>query len=236
MNVPAIAKSTFLLLKNQAEFLKITHTVMASLKKIKNNFERARFLHNVVDEYNKEVFSHPLLKEFVPCKAGCSACCHTQVSVTKEEAELLIHHIDNGLEVNYAKLSKQSDAGNISEDYYKLSYQDRACIFLDEKGACKVYKDRPAVCRTNAVVGSNSQCDTSQSGPQSLRLVKTPKADMAIFGAYSASEESGTLPYMVAKLLKEKNKSILESFTQKLKNRFSSPLAPTKSVPKDPQL
>ncbi len=236
MNVPAIAKSTFELLKNQSEFSSITRTVVASLKKIKNNFEKARFLHNIVDEYNKEVFSHSLLKEFVPCKAGCSACCHTQVSVTKEEAELLIHHIDNGLDINYERLSKQSEAGNISEDYYKLSYKDRACVFLDEKGACKVYKDRPAVCRTNAVVGAASQCDTSQSGPLPLRLVKTPKADMAIVGAYSLTEDSGALPYMLAKLLKEKNKMILEIFTLKLKNNKTNSQAQPKTVSKDPQL
>jgi len=221
MNVPAIAKSTFELLKNQPEFSSITKTVVSSLKKIKNNLEKARFLHNIVDEYNKEVFSHPLLMEFVPCKAGCSACCHTQVSVTKEEAELLINQIESGIDINYEKLLKQSEAGNISENYYKLSFKERGCVFLDEKGACRVYKDRPAVCRTNAVVGSSSQCDTSQTGPQALRLVKTPKADMAIFGAYSVTEESGTLPYMLAKLLKEKNKSILENFKQKIKNHLS---------------
>lgn len=243
MNVPAIAKSTFELLKNQPEFSSITQTIIKSLKKIKNNFEKARFIHNVVDEYNKEVFSHPLLVEFVPCKSGCSACCHTQVSVTTEEAELLIHHIDNGVDINYELLSLQSEAQNNAENFYKLSYQERACVFLSEKGACKVYKDRPSVCRTNAVIGEASQCATDTSGPGPQRLVKTSKADMAIVGAYCVTAESGALPYMLAKLLKERNQleniNALQSLVNKLKNKKSESnnrLNNSKNVFKDPQI
>lgn len=243
MNVPAIAKSTFDLLKNQPEFSSITQTIIKSLKKIKNNFEKARFLHNVVDEYNNEVFSHPLLLEFVPCKSGCSACCHTQVSVTAEEAELLIHQIDNGVEINYQILSLQSEAENNAENFYKLSYQDRACVFLDDKGACKVYNDRPAVCRTNAVVGEASQCATNSSGPGPQRLVKTSKADMAIVGAYCVTRESGALPYLVAKLLKERNQleniNVLQSIVNKLKNKkidSNKRIDNSKNVFKDPPL
>ena len=243
MNVPAIAKSTFDLLKNQTEFSSITQTIIKSLGKIKNNFEKARFLHNVVDEYNKEVFSHPLLMEFVPCRSGCSACCHTQVSVTKEEAELLIHQIDNGVEINYEHLSLQSEAENNAENFYKLSYQERACVFLDDKGACKVYNDRPAVCRTNAVVGEASQCATSTSGPGPQHLVKTSKADMAIVGAYCVTAESGALPYILAKLLKERNQieniNALQSIVNKLKNKKSESnkrIDNSKNVFKDPQI
>jgi len=205
MNVPAIAKSTFELLRNQPEFLAITESVIIHLNKIRSSLERARFVHNMVDEYNKEIFTHPLLKEFVPCKAGCSACCHTQVSVTEDEAELLIHNINNGVVIDYNLLSLQTEKGNSTENYYKLSYQDRKCVFLDENGACKVYKDRPAVCGTNAVVGSASQCSTDGQSQGQLRLVKTSKSDMVIVGAYVKSPVSGTLPMMLTAALKAKN-------------------------------
>jgi Fe-S-cluster containining protein len=152
MNIPAIAKSTFELLSNQPEFRSITDSVMTHLNKIKSNLERARFVHNMVDEYNKEIFSHPLLQEMVPCKSGCTACCHTQVSVTEDEANLLLHNITNGVEIDYNRLSLQTEQGNDTSDFYKLSYQDRKCVFLDEKGACKVYNDRPSVCRTNRLM------------------------------------------------------------------------------------
>jgi Fe-S-cluster containining protein len=209
MNVPAVAKNTFELLRNQPEFLKITQTVINHLNKIKSSLERARFVHNMVDEYNKEVFSHPILKEMVPCKAGCTGCCHTQVSVTEDEAELLAHNIANGIEIDYVRLAKQADAGNDSSAFFKIPYNERRCVFLDEKGACRVYKDRPAVCRTNAVVGDAAQCDTSDTSVNTeggaLRLVKTQKSDMTIVGAFAVANDSGTLPFMLAKVLKAMN-------------------------------
>lgn len=206
MNVPAIAKSTFELLRNQPEFLKITETMITHLNKIKSSLERARFVHNVVDEYNQKVFSHPILKELMPCKAGCTGCCHTQVSVTEDEAELLAHNIANGVEINYKLLENQAAVGNDSDAFFAIAYSDRKCVFLDENGACKVYKDRPSVCRTNAVVGDAAQCDTStNAGGGALRLVKTQEADMAIVGAFALAKESGTLPMMLSKVLKAKH-------------------------------
>jgi Fe-S-cluster containining protein len=224
MNVPAIAKNTFELLRNQPEFLKITETVITHLNKIKSSLERARFVHNVVDEYNQKIFSHPIVKELMPCKAGCTGCCHTQVSVTEDEAELLAHNISNGVEINYKLLEHQSLAGNDTAAFFAIPYGERRCVFLDDQGACKVYKDRPSVCRTNAVLGSASQCDTStNSGDGALRLVKTQEADMAIVGAFALAKESGTLPMMLSKVLKAKHakenasslKSVLGRFTGK---------------------
>lgn len=229
MNVPAIAKNTFELLRNQPEFLAITDSVILHLNKIRSSLERARFVHNMVDEYNKEIFAHPLLKEFVPCKTGCSACCHTQVSVTEDEADLLLHNITNGVEIDYNLLSLQTEKGNKTEEYYKLSYKERRCVFLDENGACKVYSDRPAVCRTNAVVGEASQCSTDGKEQGPIRLVKTSKSDMVIVGAYVRSTVSGTLPMMLSEALKAKyardNTSIVKSFFDKIIGR--------KPVPKD---
>lgn len=206
MNVPAVAKSTFDLLRNQEEFLKITETLITHLNKIKNSLERARFVHNVVDEYNQKVFSHPILKNFMPCKAGCTGCCHTQVSITQDEAELLAHNIGNGVEIDYKLLEHQASVGNDSLAFFKIPYKERKCVFLDEKGSCKVYKDRPSVCRTNAVIGDPAQCDTSSnSGNGAIRLVKTEQADMAIVGSFAVAKESGTLPLMLSKVLKAKN-------------------------------
>jgi len=217
MNIPAIAKATFENLKNQPEFFSIFQSITDHLKRIKNNKERARFVHNVIEEYNSEVFAHPLVKQFMPCKAGCTGCCHTQVSVTSDEANLLIERIEQGIEIDLSRLNLQATAGNDADAFFKLSYNDRKCVFLNEKGECNVYSDRPSVCRTNAVLGSADQCDTT-NGQKELRLIRTPKADMAIMGAFANSEENGTLPFMIKKLLKEKapKKSTAKGFIQKL--------------------
>ncbi len=233
MNVPAIAKSTFELLRNQPEFLKITETMITHLNKIKSSLERARFVHNVVDEYNQKVFSHPILKELMPCKAGCTGCCHTQVSVTEDEAELLAHNISNGVQIDYKILDTQANAGNEASAFFAIPYKERRCVFLDANGACKVYKDRPSVCRTNAVVGDAAQCDTStNAGQGALRLVKTQEADMAIVGAFAVAVESGTLPVMLSKVLKAKN---AKENTSSLKSIFER-IAGKKPISKDREL
>ncbi len=122
------------------------------------------------------------------------------------------------------RLSLQAERGNDSDSFNKLSYQDRKCIFLDDLGKCKVYNDRPSVCRTNAVVGEASQCSTDGKTQGALRLVKTPKADMVIVGAYShAATESGTLSMMVSKVLKAKyakeNNGFVKGLFYKIRGR-----------------
>lgn len=202
MNIPIIAKTTFDNLRNQPAFLAISQFIVSQMKAIPYAKVRALFIHKAIDEFNEEIFAHPIVKEFMPCKAGCSACCHTQVSVTQDEALLLLDKIRSGVAIDEAQLNLQAQSGNNSEAYYKLSFQDRKCVFLNEKGECRVYEDRPSVCRTNAVLGSADQCNTSNS-QQSLRLIRTEKADMVIAAAFAFSEENGTLPYMIYKLLRQ---------------------------------
>lgn len=200
MNVPAIAKRTFDQFKNQTDFIGIVQIALDHLKKITNPILRAKFVHEAVDDFNADVFSHPLIKQYSPCTVGCSACCHTQVSVTEDEATLLARIIQDGLEIDMNRLQKQMKALDDDEEYYKMSYEERKCIFLKDDGACGVYEDRPSVCRTNAVIGDASQCDTSKSVGKT-HLVKTPKADMIIYASFYHAKSSGALPHMIAKAL-----------------------------------
>lgn len=200
MNVPGIVKKTFDELRDLPEFKAIYDLVLEGLSKLSSPMDKARFVHQSVDQLTVDIFSHPIVRDLSPCKLGCTACCHTQVSVTEEEALLLVNNIHGGVEIDKSRLELQMKVKNDHEAFYKLSYVDRKCIFLDQNGGCKVYEDRPSVCRTNAVLGSPSQCDTTH-GIQPIRLVKTPLADMAIYGHFSSSNSSGTLPYMVGKVL-----------------------------------
>jgi uncharacterized protein len=200
MNVPAIARKTFEELRHLVEYNSIVNSILEHLTVRTLPEERARHVHKVIDEYNQEVFSHPLVKEFSPCTKGCSGCCHTQVSVTDDEARVLADKILSGLTIDMDHLKKQMETENDSTAFFNLSYAARKCVFLDDHGSCRVYEDRPSVCRTNAVLGSADQCDTSES-IKPLRLVLTQKADMVIYGSYLFAKESGSLPHMVGKLL-----------------------------------
>ncbi len=200
MNVPAIAQRTFEESRGNPDLISIVNLTLEALQKLKTPEDRSTFLHQMINDFNVSVFSHPLVKQFSPCTKGCSGCCHTQVSVTEDEAIVLAKYIENGLEIDRERLSLQMTAKNNSTEYFKLKYADRKCIFLDEEGSCRVYKDRPSVCRTNAVLGSAQQCDTSEE-VKPVRLVKTAQADMVIYAQFLFSKKNGSLPQMVGELV-----------------------------------
>src|SRR5690606_8220160 len=143
---------TFEELRHQVEYNSIVNSILDLLTKEDSPIERARLVHESIDEFNQEVFSHPLVQEFSPCKRGCSACCHTQVSVTEDESIVLANKIREGLTIDLERLAKQMVTKDDPSAFFSLNFVDRKCIFLNDEGACMVYEDRPSVCRTNAVI------------------------------------------------------------------------------------
>ena len=110
--------------------------------------------------------------------------------------------VKKGKKIDFDKLKKQANQGNKYIDWYKLDYKDRSCVFLDDKGSCTIYEDRPLVCRTNMVVSDPENCDSTDGETKPVRLIHTDKPNMIIMGAYMIAEKSGTL----ANLLHEQNK------------------------------
>jgi uncharacterized protein len=198
-NFPEIAFRTFEKLKHDFNFLKITKAIVKRLKKHRNPAKRARLVFKEVDLHLKELFKDETIPKLVTCKAGCQACCHTQVSVTKDEADLLAQRIVEGTDVDLERLSLQSKTKNSSEEWYKLDFDQRGCLFLDEEGCCTVYEDRPAVCRSTYVVSNAANCNTEDGISKTVRLLNTHTAHMAIIGAFQSSKENGALPYMLFK-------------------------------------
>ncbi len=201
MNVPAVAQKTFIELKNRVEAMELIQFVLKKLNKNHDPVKRARYVHRLIDELNEHIFNDESIKALSPCTSGCSACCHTQVSITSDEADLLASRIHEGIEINLDSLHVQMAAKNSTSAWNALSFKERQCVFLNSKWECSVYEDRPSVCRTNAVIGNPSQCDTT-NGVQPQRLIKTPEADLAIYASYLHAPDGGTLPYMLAKSLK----------------------------------
>lgn len=87
--------------------MNIVRSTLSRLKKLPNPVKRARFIHKTVDDYVAGVFSDPMVKKLSPCGEGCSACCHTQVSITADEAFLLVRKIKSGIEIDLNRLKKQ---------------------------------------------------------------------------------------------------------------------------------
>ncbi|HEY8120080.1 MAG TPA: YkgJ family cysteine cluster protein [Myxococcota bacterium] len=66
------------------------------------------------------------------CRRGCSACCVDGITVFAVEAERI--------RAQHAELLARG-----------APHSSGACAFLDAEGACRVYADRPYVCRTQGL-------------------------------------------------------------------------------------
>ena len=66
------------------------------------------------------------------CRQGCSACCTDDLTVFEIEAE--------GIRARHAELLATGTPHPIG-----------ACAFLDAEGGCRIYAERPYVCRTQGL-------------------------------------------------------------------------------------
>jgi len=70
--------------------------------------------------------------ERLVCRRGCSDCCVDDISVFEVEAQRI--------RANHTQLLATQPP-----------HAPRACAFLDAAGACRIYDDRPYVCRTQGL-------------------------------------------------------------------------------------
>jgi hypothetical protein len=92
--------------------------------------DAAAFLHADVDQKTHRL--HVLHAARLQCRRGCSSCCVDGLTVFDVEAEhIRRHHAD--LLIN------------------GMPRAEGACAFLDEEGACRIYGERPYVCRTQGL-------------------------------------------------------------------------------------
>ena len=201
---------TYQALKDNSDVKKAIKNFTKKLSRKRSGIERARFVHSKINESLENLFKDEAVQKHVKCKKSCTACCHTQVSVTEDEAALLASHIRNGnVDINWLRLRKQAKAKNIDTSFYKIPYNDRACIFLDQNGGCSVYEDRPSVCRTNYAVSDPKYCETRDGHTLMTRLLKTISSDIMVYAFFKYSRSNGTLPYMVSKeLIKDRTKGL----------------------------
>lgn len=205
MRLPAVAKRAYDRLKEQDRFKGLTDRVVSKLKKIKRPEARARAVYKEIDIAIEKLFRSELIQQAVSCTKGCAGCCHSLIGVTAEEAELLASKIQRGeVEVDLSLLASQANTVTNTHAWYTLPVSQRACPFLDQHTqSCKVYDDRPSVCRTNFAVSHPSTCD-GEGGE--LRILNTDEASMILIGAYLSTESSGELQKMIWERLSDKLK------------------------------
>ena len=87
-------------------------------------------LHDQVDQRAREMAAQH--GERITCALGCKDCCVDGITVFEVEAARIRDH--------HAELLEQG-----------APHPKGACAFLDPQGACRVYEQRPFVCRTQGL-------------------------------------------------------------------------------------
>jgi len=87
-------------------------------------------LHAEVDRKTEKLEARHA--ERLVCRQGCSDCCVDEISVFDVEAQRI--------RTNHEQLLAT-----------QRPHAPGACAFLDEAGACRIYDDRPYVCRTQGL-------------------------------------------------------------------------------------
>jgi Fe-S-cluster containining protein len=167
---------------------------------------RARILHARIQESIDVFFAKsPVNKKMVSC-FGCkfSGCCHTNVDITTDEAALYAEKIKSGeVPINHQRLNRQAavsdklESGEKFDEWGKLSFDERRCVFLSPEGRCRIYDDRPFVCRKWYVAEEHYTCD-DYNGTGLIQVIQ--RAEELASAAFSFLE-SGRLPGMVKKAL-----------------------------------
>lgn len=78
----------------------------------------------------------------VPCKAGCSHCCHMALMVTPEEAEAMAKASGRPIKMPSKRAFRTPEAENVER------FDGVPCPMLKEN-QCSVYNDRPHPCRVH---------------------------------------------------------------------------------------
>ncbi len=195
---PALAKQNFDRLKKSVPFTKLFRRLLLSLSRIPCGASRALASHQEIDTFIAEALKNPVAEKNLKCKRSCTFCCHTQVSVTQDEVELLIHEVkQKGIKLDLERLKLQSLVSEYSKDFYRLDYEDRKCVFLNDQGECGIYEHRPAVCRINYSFSEPIQCSTEDGIEKTQRLLRIDKADLVIMAAFKLSKRVGSLPRLL---------------------------------------
>jgi hypothetical protein len=125
----------------------------------------AREIHAAMDEVLERDRRIGAESGGIRCGKGCDHCCRGPVEIWPREAALLVEAARAaGVELDTVRLERQSRYA--MDAWRQQPRAERACVFLGEDGACKVYESRPNACRKLLVVSDPALCDAAKHPPE----------------------------------------------------------------------
>jgi Fe-S-cluster containining protein len=159
--------------------------------------ERGRRVHDLIEEQNA-ASSH--IK--TSCQKGCGACCHLEVEITRDDANILADSIANGMTLDTFRLRELSKRVRL-DDAWKMGFNEaNRCVFLGADNACRNYENRPTVCRKHSVISPVSECETVGGNPIPKLM---PLAEIVMSAAVNQpGNDFGSLAKMLQLVLDER--------------------------------
>jgi Fe-S-cluster containining protein len=157
--------------------------------------ERAQVAQALIDEQVK-MNSH--IK--TSCRKGCGACCHLEVEITEDDADLLAHSILNqNLKIDEDRLQELAERTRLDKKWAMGAVSSNRCILLGADNTCRDYENRPSVCRKHAVTSPAEDCSTLGATPVPLLI---PMNEIILSAALGQSKNNfGALPKMLTAAL-----------------------------------
>lgn len=128
--------------------------------------DRAIVLHQLIDRELAPAAQFP-----ISCRKGCVACCHYEVEITRDEADLLTVLALDDASLDRNRLRLQAARERKSPDWLRFGHPENRCVFLGEDGACRVYDHRPASCRKLLVTTPPEACGTPGASVVPIQLL-----------------------------------------------------------------
>lgn len=151
---------------------------------------RAHALHQLMERELQAVATVP-----VSCRQGCFGCCHYEVEVTEAEAQILMQRVQDGLTIDRLRLQEQAGRERQGPEWLRLAQPQNRCVFVGADGGCRVYEDRPAICRKHLVTSPAAACITPGAD---VTAVPVLMAEILLSAAVSLEEvPCASLPKML---------------------------------------
>jgi len=154
-------------------------------------------VHEIIDERTARMRATSKHAPEIKCREGCAACCKLHVDIFSHEA-VLLHAIaaERGIEIDMARLARQAAKNDTT--WRELAPEDKRCVFLDDKDACRVYEHRPGACRKYFVISEPELCDMEKHPGGSVGVCFDVEAEI-IQSAAMTVYEGGNMASMLLK-------------------------------------
>jgi Fe-S-cluster containining protein len=158
-------------------------------------------IHDATDRAVNQMLATNKHAKRIVCKKGCAACCYQQVTITRDEAELLaLVARDARIDIDRERLQRQAEHRGI-KPYATMGHDDKACVFLGAENECRVYEYRPVACRKYFVADTAEYCDLEKHPKHQVVAVTAIEAEVMLSAAL-ATTDSGPMATMLLEVLK----------------------------------